>query len=60
MWQEARLQHQSEEVKQQLEEAQQSAAAAELVHGSAVARYLKDLETKEVCPRCCACQVDPL
>lgn len=52
MWQEARLREQSEEVKQQLEETQQSAAAAELVHASAVERFLKDLEAKEVCQYC--------
>lgn len=50
VWQEARLQQQSEEVKQQLQEAQHSAAAAELLHASAVARHLKTLEAKEVQP----------
>lgn len=50
VWQEARLQQQSEEVKQQLQESQHSAAAAELLHASAVARHLKTLEAKEVQP----------
>lgn len=52
--QETRLHQQAEEVKQQLQEAQESAAAAELVHASAVARHLKRLEEKEVCHPHCA------
>lgn len=60
MWQEARLQQLSEEVKQQLEETQQSAAAAELMHASAVERFLKDLETKEVCQQYSAWRTDAL
>lgn len=35
---------------QQLQETQHSAAAAEVLHASAVARHLKTLEAKEVHP----------
>ena len=52
--QETKLHQQAEEVKQQLHEAQELAAAAELVNASAVARHLKRLEDKEVCHSHCA------